>query len=65
MDAQRDTSLSRIREGKSTRIIATCKLTQISWHIPWYARFVQQTSLKTQKHGGQVKTIMRQGGNRR
>ena len=59
---QRNASLSRIREGKSTRIIATCKLTQISWRFSWYARVVPQTSLKAQMLGGQAKTIMRTRG---
>jgi hypothetical protein len=58
---QLDTLLYRIREGKSTRIIATCKLTQISWRVSWYARHVPQTCLKAQMLGGQAKTIMRLG----
>ena len=56
---QRDTSLSRIRKGKSARIIATCKLTQISWLVSWYARIVPQTRLKAQMLGGRAKTITR------
>jgi hypothetical protein len=59
---QGDTHLSRIRESKNKRIIATCKLTSISWHSSWYARAVPQTSLKTKMLGGQAKTIMRLGG---
>jgi hypothetical protein len=59
--AQLDTLLSRKREGKSTRIIATCKLTQISWRASWITRIVPQTSLETQMLGGQAKTIMRLG----
>ena len=60
---QRTQKLSRIREDKSQRIIATCKLTpDQSARFPDRWESLLQPCLKAQMLGGQAETISRLGG---